>query len=66
MNIVNWGKISKKYRGLWISLKEDKKDILASGKSVKEVMERSAKKGNSDPVIFRVPTKVFPYVGLFL
>lgn len=62
---INWTKIFKKYKGLWVGLKDDEKTVVASGKSVKEVMEKARRKGYEKPILFRVPTKIIPYVGGF-
>lgn len=60
---IDWTKIIKKYKGLWIGLKDDEKTVITSGKTAKEVMEKSKKKGFALPVLLRVPTKVTPYIG---
>ncbi len=62
---IDWTKIYKKYKGLWVALKDDKKTVVASGKTVKQVMGRAQEKGYTQPILFRVPTKVIPYVGSF-
>jgi len=62
---IDWTKICKKYKGLWVGLKNDEKTVVASGKTVKEVMEKSQKRGLEQPILFRVPTKIVPYVGGF-
>jgi len=61
---IDWTKIIIKYKGLWVGLKEDEKTVIASGKTAREVIEKSKKKGFNLPVLFRVPTKVIPYIGL--
>lgn len=63
---IDWTNICKKYKGLWVGLKDDEKTVVASGKTVKEVMEKAQKKGYEKPILFRVPTKIIPYVGGFL
>lgn len=60
---IDWTNICKKYKGYWIGLKDDEKTVVASGKTVKEVMEKSQKKGFNQPILFRVPTEIIPYVG---
>lgn len=60
---IDWTKICKKYKGLWIGLKENEKTLVASGKTVREVMEKAQKKGYPKPILFRVPTEIMPYVG---
>ena len=63
--VIDWTDIYKKYKGLWVALKDDKKTVVASGKTVKQVMDRAQEKGYALPILFRVPTKVIPYVGSF-
>lgn len=62
---IDWTKIYKKYKGLWVALRDDEKTVVASGKTVKQVMKRVREKGYSQPILFRVPTKIIPYVGGF-
>lgn len=62
---IDWTKICKKYKGLWVGLKSDEKTVVASGRTVMEVVEKSKKRGYRYPILFRVPTKIIPYVGRF-
>lgn len=62
---IDWTKITKKYKGLWVGLKNDERTVVASGKTVQEVLQRAKDKGQPNPILFRVPTKVVPYVGSF-
>lgn len=62
---VDWTNIYKKYRGLWVALKDDEKTVVASGKTVQDVMGKSTKKGFKNPILFKVPTKIIPYIGVF-
>ena len=41
---IDWTKIYKKYKGLWVALKKDEKTVVASGKTVREVMEKAKKR----------------------
>ena len=61
---IDWTKIYKKYKGLWVALKSDEKTVIASGKTLKETATISKRKGYKDPIFFRVPEKVASYVGL--
>ncbi len=61
--VIDWTKIYKKYKGLWVALKDDQKTVIASGNTVKEVMEKAKKKGFKAPILFRMPAKVLPYIG---
>jgi len=60
---LNWSKIYKKYKGYWVALKEDNKTVVASGKTLKETIKKAKKKGYKDPIFFRVPTEIIPYIG---
>lgn len=62
---IDWTNICKKYKGLWVGLKDDEKTVVASGKTVRDVMEKAQKKGYPKPILFRVPIKIIPYVGGF-
>jgi hypothetical protein len=61
--VINWTKIYKKYKGSWVALKNDEKTVVASGKTVKEVMIKAQSKGFKEPILMRVPTKILPYIG---
>jgi hypothetical protein len=63
MAAIDWTKIYKKYRGLWVALKKDNKTVIASGQTLKEAVEKAKKKGYKEPILFRVPTEIIPYIG---
>jgi len=44
----------------WIALSEDESRIVATGATYSEVVERSERAGESDPVIIRTPEKWVP------
>lgn len=60
---IDWTHIYKKYKGLWVGLKDDEVTVIASGETVKEVMDKSRKKGFNLPILFKVPTKIVPFIG---
>lgn len=60
---IDWTDIFKKYKGLWVTLKDDEKTVIASGNTVPEVMEKGKKLGSALPILFRVPTGIIPYIG---
>jgi hypothetical protein len=60
---IDWTNLVKKYKGLWVGIKDDQKTVVASGKTVREVLRKSHVKGYPKPILFRVPTRVLPYVG---
>ena len=62
---IDWTKIYKKYKGLWVALKSDEKTVIASGKTAKEAWEIAQKKGHEKPIMFRVPSEILPYMGSF-
>ncbi|MEK7161733.1 MAG: DUF5678 domain-containing protein [Patescibacteria group bacterium] len=63
---IDWSKIYKKYKGLWVALKDDEQTVVASGKTAKAALETSRSKGFQNPILHRVPTEVLPYVGTWL
>lgn len=60
---IDWTKIYKKYKGLWVALQDDEKTVIASGKSAREVWEKASKKGFAKPILTRMPPKLITYVG---
>lgn len=62
---IDWTKIYKKHRGLWVALKDDEKTVVGRGKTAKKAWEEAKDKGYEEPILFRVPTKIIPYVGYF-
>ncbi len=62
---IDWTHIYKKYKGLWVALKDDEVTVIASGKTVKDVMQKSKKEGFIAPLLFRVPARIIPYIGAF-
>lgn len=65
MNTINLTPVYKKYKGLWVGFKDDQKTVVAFGKTIKEVMLKAQKKGYLSPILFRVPTEIVPFVGIF-
>lgn len=65
MKPIDWTNICKTYKGLWVGLKEDKKTVIASGRTVREVMSKAKKDGYLKPLLFRVPIRILPYIGGF-
>ena len=62
---IDWTKICRKYKGLWVGFKKDEKTVVASGETVAEVIKKAKQKGYPEPILFRVPTEIVPYVGSF-
>lgn len=62
---IDWTDIYKKYKGLWVALKDDEVTVIAIGKTVKDVMGQSQKKGFNKPILFKVPARIIPYIGGF-
>ena len=61
---IDWTKIFKRYKGLWVALKEDQVTVVASGNTVKDVLTKAKKKGMFDPILFKVPTEILPQIGV--
>lgn len=62
--IINWVHLYKKYKGLWVALKDDEKTVISYGKTIKDVMDKAKKKGAVLPILFRVPTRATAYIGI--
>jgi hypothetical protein len=64
MTAIDWTKIYKKYKGLWIALKNDEETVISSGKTAKEAWTNAQKMGYKKPILTRMPEKLVPYIGL--
>ena len=62
---IDWTKIYKKYKGLWVALLDDEKTVVGSGDSLEKALDQAWKKGHKNPIIMRMPTEILPYVGVF-
>jgi hypothetical protein len=60
---IDWTKIYKKYKGLWVALDEKERKVVAFDKEAKKAFEKARKKGVKIPILFKVPTEIIPYVG---
>lgn len=63
--VIDWTKIYRKHKGLWVALKEDERTVVGKGRTAKKALENADKNGYQKPILFRVPTKIIPYVGYF-
>lgn len=63
MAAINWEPIYKKYKGLWVGLEDDEVTVIASGKTIGEVIEKSKKKGFDKPILTHIPKKLTYFIG---
>ena len=61
--MINWTKIQKKYKGMWVALLDDEKTVVGSGTTLQKALELARKKGHGDPIVVRMPEKLATYVG---
>jgi hypothetical protein len=62
---IDWTKIYKKYRGMWVALADDEQTVLGSGTTLQEALQKAQKKGGNDPIVMRVPLEQTSYVGSY-
>lgn len=60
---IDWTNIYKKYRGLWVALKDDEQTVVGSGKTAKEALASAQRAGFAKPILTRMPNKLVAYVG---
>ena len=60
---IDWTNIYEQCKGLWVTLEDDEVTVIASGTTAKEALENAKVKGREEPILFRVPTEILPYVG---
>jgi hypothetical protein len=60
---IDWTRIQKKYKGLWVTLKADEKTVIASGRTAREAWDKAQKMGYKKPILSHMPDKLVTYVG---
>lgn len=60
---IDWTKIYKKYKGLWVALKDDEQTVVGSGKTAKEALRQAQNVGYDNPILTRMPAELITYVG---
>ena len=63
MSAINWTKIYKKYKGLWVALKQDEKTVVGHGKTLKAAKDMAMKNGYNRPIFTRMPLTLGPSMG---
>lgn len=63
MTTKNWTHLHPQYAGKWIALAEDETTVVGSGLSLKTAIKTAQKKGFLEPILFKVPTVMYPYAG---
>lgn len=62
MKIVDLSKILAKYKRGWIALSADNRSLIATGKTLEEVLQKSKKRGIDNPSVL----KAAPVNNLFV
>jgi len=63
MTAIDWTKIYRKYKGLWVALKDDEKTVISAGKTLRETEKKAQEKGFSKPIFMKVPQKAEYFAG---
>lgn len=61
---IEWTKIYRRFKGLWIALGDDESTVLGSGKTAREALEKARKKGYEKPILTHMPDQLGTYIGL--
>lgn len=56
--------VFKKYKNKWVVLTQDLKKVIVSDMSAENAYFKAIKKGEKNPLLFKVPKKNLPYVGM--
>lgn len=62
---IDMSQVVIKHKGEWVALKDDEKTVITAGKTAKQTLESAKKHGFQKPILFRVPTRIMPYIGSF-
>ena len=62
--IKDFTKIVEEYKGKWVALTEDEEKVISFGESARDVLNKAKKEGIKEPILFKVPLSILPYVGM--
>jgi Family of unknown function (DUF5678) len=63
MPAKDWTDIYKRYKGLWVAMKDDEQTVVASASTLKEAADKAKKQGYNKPILMRVPEEMTYFVG---
>jgi len=64
MRPIDYSPIFKKHPGQWVALKSDEKTVVAASRSANKVFQEAKEGGIKDPILFKVPKRSVPYIGI--
>jgi len=64
MSAIDWTKIYKKYKGLWVALLKDEITVVGHGKTLKAAQNMALKKGWDHPILTHMPKHLGPIIGI--
>jgi hypothetical protein len=59
---IDLSKILEPYSNEWVALSKDETRVVASGKTVKETLQKAIEKGERSPILTKVPKEYGNYV----
>ena len=63
MKPKDWTHLHPQYAGKWVAFAKDEETVVADAKTLKTLMKRASKKGFNNPMVFKVPQEMLPFVG---
>ena len=63
MDVKDLTPLYKKYKGQWVDLKDDEVSVISHGEKAQAVWQDAVEKGFEKPIMFKVPSKLLPYIG---
>ena len=66
MKALDMTKVYRDYKGKWVALEgPNSNKVVASGKTLEEVLTKAKRKGFNLPMVTQIPRKVVPIVGVY-
>lgn len=59
----DWRKLYQQYKGQWVALADDEMSVIASGPTLREVLEQATKLGYKRPYVTKLPADLRVFVG---
>lgn len=65
MKTIDWTKLYKTYKGLWVALDKDNETVIGKGATPAQALAEARSKGFAEAAITFVPQEVVAFAGIY-
>ena len=61
--VLDWSHLYPNYANQWVAFAKDRETVVGNGRSLRAAVKKAERRGVRDPMLFKVPAQMLPYVG---